>query len=107
MLLPDSIELKIQVPLDSRNTAWVSFDGRHRMELKQGDYVCVKLSRFPMPSVCLNDQSSDWFASLKRSLHWNERERQKAFKKEELYNVEEIDEELDLIVLGERLINNN
>ncbi|RKO88062.1 ATP-NAD kinase-like domain-containing protein, partial [Blyttiomyces helicus] len=34
MLLPDSIELKIQVPLDSRSTAWASFDGRHRTELR-------------------------------------------------------------------------
>jgi NAD kinase len=56
MLLPDSIELKIQVPPDSRNTAWVSFDGRHRTELKQGDYISVQLSRWPMPTVCAEDQ---------------------------------------------------
>ncbi|KAJ3034918.1 hypothetical protein HDV00_004528 [Rhizophlyctis rosea] len=58
MLLPDSIELKIQVPADSRNTAWASFDGRHRIELKQGDYITVGLSRWPMPTVCEKDQVS-------------------------------------------------
>ncbi|KAK5665652.1 hypothetical protein QVD99_007300 [Batrachochytrium dendrobatidis] len=77
MLLPDSIELKVQVPLDSRNTAWASFDGRHRIELKQGDYIAVTMSRWPMPSVCMKDQSSDWFESLRRCLHWNERTRQR------------------------------
>ena len=56
MLLPDSVELKIQVPKDSRNTAWVSFDGRHRMELRQGDCVVVKRSRFPVPTVSYNEQ---------------------------------------------------
>ncbi|KAJ3043270.1 hypothetical protein HK097_001776 [Rhizophlyctis rosea] len=79
MLLPDSIELKIQVPADSRSTAWASFDGRHRIELKQGDYITVGLSRWPMPTVCEADQSSDWFESLRRCLHWNERTRQKGF----------------------------
>nr|KAJ3414657.1 hypothetical protein HK105_001705 [Polyrhizophydium stewartii] len=77
MLLPDSIELKVQVPLDSRNTAWASFDGRHRIELRQGDYISVTMSRWPMPSVCMEDQSSDWFESLRRCLHWNERTRQR------------------------------
>lgn len=56
MLLPDSVELKIQVPKDSRNTAWVSFDGRHRMELQQGDFIIIQLSRFPVPTVCYEDQ---------------------------------------------------
>ena len=55
MLLPDSTELKIQVPINSRNTAWVSFDGRHRMELLQGDFVIVKRSKFTVPTVSYND----------------------------------------------------
>ncbi|KAJ3112957.1 hypothetical protein HDU96_003958 [Phlyctochytrium bullatum] len=79
MLLPDSIELRIQVPRDSRSTAWASFDGRHRIELRQGDSIVVSLSRYPMPTVCDVDQSTDWFESLRRCLHWNERARQKPF----------------------------
>ncbi|KAG0258968.1 hypothetical protein DFQ27_004353 [Actinomortierella ambigua] len=35
MLLPDSMELRICVPFDSRSTAWASFDGRGRVELKR------------------------------------------------------------------------
>ena len=35
MLLPDSMELRIAVPYNSRSTAWASFDGRGRVELKR------------------------------------------------------------------------
>jgi NAD kinase len=35
MLLPDSMELRICVPYNSRSTAWVSFDGRGRVELQR------------------------------------------------------------------------
>ncbi|KAI9326924.1 ATP-NAD kinase-like domain-containing protein [Zopfochytrium polystomum] len=79
MLLPDSVELKLQVPMDSRSTAWASFDGRHRTELAQGDFITISMSRHPLPTVCDDDQSADWFKSLKNNLHWNERTRQKGF----------------------------
>jgi NAD kinase len=35
MLLPDSMELRICVPYNSRSTAWASFDGRGRVELQR------------------------------------------------------------------------
>ncbi|KAI9173012.1 hypothetical protein H9P43_007143 [Blastocladiella emersonii ATCC 22665] len=85
MLLPDSMELKVCVPPTSRNTAWASFDGRHRIELKQGDFVSITASKFPFPTICHHDQSSDWFHSLARCLHWNERQRQKSFTGENAF----------------------
>ncbi|KAG0048947.1 hypothetical protein BGZ83_006180 [Gryganskiella cystojenkinii] len=80
MLLPDSMELRICVPFDSRSTAWASFDGRGRVELKQGDHIKVTASTYPFPTICSSSQSSDWFHSLSRCLRWNERERQKGFR---------------------------
>ncbi|KAF9329982.1 hypothetical protein BG006_007023 [Podila minutissima] len=80
MLLPDTMELRICVPFDSRSTAWASFDGRGRVELKQGDHIKVTASVFPFPTICSSTQSSDWFHSLSRCLRWNERERQKGFR---------------------------
>ena len=72
MLLPDSVELKIQVPIDSRNTAWASFDGRHRMELQQGDFIMIELSRFPVPTICnvdqVNRETIETFLTLYRVL---------------------------------------
>lgn len=35
MLLPDSMDLRIAVPYNSRSTAWASFDGRGRVELRR------------------------------------------------------------------------
>lgn len=100
MLLPDSMELRICVPFNSRSTAWASFDGRGRVELKrgccvlihifivmltamtflsEGDHIKVTASRYPFPTVCADKQSTDWFHAISRTLKWNERERQKSF----------------------------
>src|SRR3954471_661333 len=79
MLLPDTMELRICVPYNSRSTAWASFDGRGRIELKQGDHIKVTASRHPFPTICAQTTSKDWFNSLTRCLKWNERQRQKMF----------------------------
>ncbi|KAA1474323.1 ATP-NAD kinase, partial [Dentipellis sp. KUC8613] len=79
MLLPDTMEVRICVPFNSRSTAWASFDGRGRVELKQGDHIKVTASKYPFPTVCADKQSTDWFHSISRTLKWNERERQKSF----------------------------
>ncbi|EGG08099.1 uncharacterized protein MELLADRAFT_35211, partial [Melampsora larici-populina 98AG31] len=79
MLLPESIDLRICVPYSSRSTAWASFDGRGRIELRQGDHIKVTASAYPFPTVCADNQSTDWFHAISRTLKWNERERQKSF----------------------------
>ncbi|CDO72799.1 hypothetical protein BN946_scf184994.g52 [Trametes cinnabarina] len=79
MLLPDTMELRVCVPFNSRSTAWASFDGRGRVELKQGDHIKITASKYPFPTVCAESQSLDWFHSISRTLKWNERERQKSF----------------------------
>ena len=78
MPLPDTMELRICVPCNSRSTAWASFDGRGRVELKQGDHIKVTASKYPFPTVCADKQSTDWFQAISRTLKWNERERQKS-----------------------------
>ncbi|KAJ2608464.1 hypothetical protein H4S08_004444 [Coemansia sp. RSA 1365] len=81
MLLPDSMVLRVVVPPDSRNTAWASFDGRHRTELKRGDHIQITASKYPLPTVCASQsQTQDWTASLSRCLNWNERKRQMQLK---------------------------
>lgn len=77
--LPDSMELRICVPYNSRSTAWASFDGRGRVELRQGDHIKITASPYPFPTVCKDKQSTDWFSSIARTLKWNERQRQKSF----------------------------
>ncbi|KAJ1569732.1 hypothetical protein HK096_002154 [Nowakowskiella sp. JEL0078] len=82
MILPDTMELEIFLPDDSRATAWASFDGRRRVQLRQGDSIKIVASNYPVPTVCLEDQSTDWFQGLERCLGWNRRERQKALVEE-------------------------
>ncbi|XP_034478728.1 NAD kinase isoform X3 [Drosophila innubila] len=77
IVVPAGVELKISVSPESRNTSWVSFDGRNRQELFHGDSLRVTTSIYPVPSICAQDQISDWFASLADGLHWNVRKRQK------------------------------
>jgi len=79
IVVPAGVELKIMVSPDSRNTAWVSFDGRNREELCHGESLRVTTSIYPVPSICAQDQISDWFASLAECLHWNVRKKQKHF----------------------------
>ncbi|PBC27799.1 NAD kinase [Apis cerana cerana] len=99
IVVPAGVELKISVSPDSRNTSWVSFDGRNRQELFHGDSICntayvsfdgrnqqelhvgdslkVTTSIYPVPSICAADQITDWFDSLAECLHWNVRKKQK------------------------------
>ncbi|KAL4800268.1 ATP-NAD kinase-like domain-containing protein [Aspergillus venezuelensis] len=71
MVLADSLSLRIAVPAGSRSTAYCSFDGKGRVELRQGDYVTVEASQYPFPTVVAN--SGEWFQSIQRALRWNTR----------------------------------
>lgn len=44
MLLPDGMELRVCVPYNSRSTAWASFDGRGRVELKRELLLITQLT---------------------------------------------------------------
>ncbi|ODQ77655.1 hypothetical protein BABINDRAFT_41143 [Babjeviella inositovora NRRL Y-12698] len=77
ILLPDSMTLKVKLPARSRSTAWASFDGRARVELKKGDYVMVKASLYPFPTIVASN--TEFIDSVSRTLNWNVREQQKPF----------------------------
>ncbi|EFE35722.1 uncharacterized protein ARB_05766 [Trichophyton benhamiae CBS 112371] len=71
MVLSDTLLLRIAVPRHSRSSAYCSFDGKGRIELRRGDYVTVEASQFPFPTVV--SQSGEWFQSVRRTLRWNVR----------------------------------
>lgn len=73
IILPDSMTLRIVVPLDARSNAWCAFDGHHRIELGLGDYISISASSFPFPSVIRSKYSKDWFDILRQTLNWNDR----------------------------------
>ncbi|RLV94875.1 hypothetical protein JA1_001457 [Spathaspora sp. JA1] len=77
ILLPDGMFLKVKVPDTSRATAWASFDGKVRTELRKGFYVTIQASPFPFPTV--TSSKTEYIDSVSRNLHWNVREQQKPF----------------------------
>ncbi|KAH8430638.1 putative NAD+ kinase Utr1 [Aspergillus melleus] len=92
MVLSDSLLLRIAVPAGSRSTAYCSFDGKGRVELRQGDYVTVEASQYPFPTVVSG--SGEWFQSVQRALRWNTRGAvQKSWQRGSEAGVDAIDEE--------------
>ncbi|KAL2023460.1 hypothetical protein VTK56DRAFT_2456 [Thermocarpiscus australiensis] len=78
MVLSDTMLLRVSVPRNSRATAYCAFDGKGRIELKQGDHVTITASQYPFPTVVRS--GTEWFDSVSRTLRWNVRAAtQKAF----------------------------
>ena len=71
MVLSDTMALRVSVPRTSRATAYCSFDGKGRVELRQGDCVTITASQYPFPTVTRTD--TEWFDSVSRTLRWNVR----------------------------------
>lgn len=71
MLLNDDMALKVSIPATGRGGAFVSFDGKGRVELGHGDEVVVRASQYPFPTVM--GQPLEWFDSISRTLRWNTR----------------------------------
>eukprot|EP00955_Chlamydomonas_euryale_P095450 364938-Chlamydomonas_euryale.AAC.21 len=80
IVLPDYADIEFRIPADARNTAWVSFDGRSRQQLRHGDRVRVRMSDSPVPTINKEDLTTDWFDSLERCFKWTDRAEQKALE---------------------------
>lgn len=75
MVLSDTLLLRLVVPQNSRSTAYASFDGKGRVELRRGDEVRVEAGRYPFPTVVgeSGEAGVEWFESVRRALRWNTR----------------------------------
>ncbi|ETS88070.1 hypothetical protein PFICI_01898 [Pestalotiopsis fici W106-1] len=71
MVLSDTMLLRVSIPRNSRATAYCAFDGKGRVELKQGDHVTITASQYPFPTVMAT--GTEWFDSVSRTLQWNTR----------------------------------
>jgi len=77
VIFPDSAVLRCDIPEDARHGASLSFDGKRSAVLGKGGSLEVKMSYFPVPTVCKNDHTRDWFSSLDKGLNFNQRQKQK------------------------------
>ncbi|KAI8372092.1 ATP-NAD kinase-like domain-containing protein [Blakeslea trispora] len=73
LMLPNEMTIRTAIPFSSRHTAFCSFDGRNRIELKRGDHIKVTLSPYPVQTFSCQTVSHDWFNSIQTSLQWNVR----------------------------------
>lgn len=71
MVLSDTMMLRVSIPKNSRAGAYCAFDGKGRVELRQGDHVTITASQYPFPTVLRTD--TEWFDSVSRTLRWNTR----------------------------------
>mmetsp|Transcript_90836 Transcript_90836/g.189905 ORF Transcript_90836/g.189905 Transcript_90836/m.189905 type:complete len:656 (+) Transcript_90836:321-2288(+) len=78
VVLPDSAVVVVRVPTNARSSrVMVAVDGKDRIELMRGDAIEVKVSPFPLPTVCKSSITDDWFLSVNEALQWNLRLEQK------------------------------
>ncbi|KAK8801996.1 hypothetical protein WA158_006391 [Blastocystis sp. Blastoise] len=71
MILPDSVILKVLVNPSSRTNARISYDGRHQHVVKKGEAVYIRVSSYPLPSVCSLANNEDWYTNVNERLYWN------------------------------------
>lgn len=76
LILPEYVTLRVQIPMNSRGSAWASFDGKDRQELTAGDALIVQMSAWPVPAVCDDESTNDFLRSVREGLHWNMRKSQ-------------------------------
>ena len=57
----------------------ISFDGQFRRELHKGDFVRIKMCRFPMATINRLKFTADWFDALRSGFMFNQRPRQRHF----------------------------
>ncbi|KAI9488063.1 ATP-NAD kinase-like domain-containing protein [Zychaea mexicana] len=79
MLLPHTTTVRVVVRSTARSTAYCSFDGKYRVELRRGDHISITFSRYAMPTISRKDTNHDWFESLQKCLMWSQRAQQKPF----------------------------
>lgn len=76
LILPEHVTVRVQVPFNSRGSAWASFDGKDRKELHAGDALVCSMAPWPVPTACQVDSTSDFLHSIHEGLHWNLRKTQ-------------------------------
>uniref|UniRef100_A0A2P2L4S6 NAD(+) kinase n=1 Tax=Rhizophora mucronata TaxID=61149 RepID=A0A2P2L4S6_RHIMU len=76
LILPEHVTIRVQVPFNSRSSAWVSFDGKDRKQLMAGDALVCSMAPCPVPTTCQGDSTGDFLHSIHEGLHWNLRKTQ-------------------------------
>jgi len=72
VVVPESSEIVVQIPLSARSHARASFDGRHTMRLVRGSAIRCTTSKCALPMVSLGYLDRDWYEGITQKLKWND-----------------------------------
>lgn len=71
LILPGTVKLGIKIAQDSRTDNFsISFDS-YRTTIDKGDFVSIRLSPNPLPTVCKHEPMNDWLFSISNVFGWN------------------------------------
>lgn len=70
---PDSVVLRFEIQQQARSPAWITFDGRRRAQLGQGECLEVTVSPYPLPTLLKFGNTADWFSALRDAFNFNTR----------------------------------
>ncbi|EPX72047.1 NAD/NADH kinase [Schizosaccharomyces octosporus yFS286] len=96
VILPDYSVVTIEIPLDSRASAFYSADGHSKIEMTRGDYLSIVTSQYPFTAI--QNPHKQWTKVLEDKLHWNVREIQKPFSRKQsmILNKDNNDDKFDI-----------
>ncbi|CAO3618656.1 unnamed protein product [Cunninghamella echinulata] len=70
-LLPTSAAIQLKIGESSRSQIEVSMDGQEIFLLNKGEYLQVRMSKYPVPCVTRLSQENDWAKDINELLKWN------------------------------------
>lgn len=74
VLLPVDVEVLMRLSAQSRGAAEASFDGRKVVGLQPNDYITVRTSKYPVPTLSRKPTSTaDWVHDITSLLKWNQK----------------------------------
>lgn len=84
LVFPDSIQLEMQIADSARGNDpyTVNFDS-YKTTIAKGDQIVIRISPYPVPTVCQKEPMTDWLNSISTVLKWNQPMRNQITNKED------------------------
>ncbi|KAI8332430.1 ATP-NAD kinase-like domain-containing protein [Chlamydoabsidia padenii] len=70
-LLPPSATIQLKIGESSKSQVEVSMDGQEIFLLDKGEYLQVRMSKYPVPCVTRTSEGNDWATDINELLKWN------------------------------------
>lgn len=72
LVLPDSVELGMRIAQHARGDSYIVACDSNKTDVHKGEFISIKISPYPMLTVCQKEPMSDWLTSISTVLRWNQ-----------------------------------